>query len=331
MTLKGATPDELARAVKHSMVVIDAEKHHLDYKKSESDNNIAALKKKYQGTVDENGRYHEGAATLISRAKSETQVEKRKGSPKVNEPGKSWYDPTKPEGAQIWNTVREEYVDKKGKTKVRTQKSTKMAETDDAYSLVSDLDNPKERAYADYANKMKSLANQARKEMVSTGKIKYSASAKETYSHEVASLNDKLKVALMNAPRERQAQVIANSVVKAKKQTNPDMTKSEIKKASQQALVQARISVGAKRTTVDITDKEWEAIQSGAVSENVLKQIINHTDIDKLRERATPRTKTTLSNAKINKISSMKASGYTIAEIAKAIGCSTSTVSKYLN
>ncbi len=331
MTLKGATPDELARAVKHSMVVIDAEKHHLDYKKSESDNNIAALKKKYQGTVDENGRYHEGAATLISRAKSETQVEKRKGSPKVNEPGKSWYNPDKPEGSLIWNTVHEKYTDKKGNIKVRTQKSTKMAETDDAYSLVSDLDNPKERAYADYANKMKSLANQARKEMVNTGRIKYSTSAKTTYSHEVASLNDKLKVALMNAPRERQAQVIANSVIRAKKQTNPDMTKSEIKKASQQALVKARLSVGAKRTTVDITDKEWEAIQSGAVSENVLKQILNHTDVDKLRERATPRTRTALSDAKISKIASMKASGYTIAEIAKAIGCSTTTVSKYLN
>lgn len=65
MTLKGATQDELARAVRHSMVVIDAEKHKLDYKQSEQDNGISALRKKYQGTVDENGRYHEGAATLI--------------------------------------------------------------------------------------------------------------------------------------------------------------------------------------------------------------------------------------------------------------------------
>ena len=38
MTLRGATQDELARAVRHSMVVIDAEKHHLDYKQSELDN-----------------------------------------------------------------------------------------------------------------------------------------------------------------------------------------------------------------------------------------------------------------------------------------------------
>ena len=224
MTLKGATEDELARAVRHSMVVIDAEKHKLDYKQSEADNGIASFKKKYQGTVDEDGRYHEGAATLISRAKSETSVLKRKGSPIIN-----------PEtGEQSYKEVYEEYVDKNGKTRVRTQASTKMAETKDAYLLSSGT--PQEEAYADYANKMKSLANQARKEMVSTGKIAYSASAKAAYQEEVDSLSAKLNVALMNAPRERQAQVIANAFVAAKKQDNPDMTNGEIKKANQQAL-----------------------------------------------------------------------------------------------
>ena len=45
MTLLGANDDELARAVRHSMVVIDAEKHKLDYRQSEKDNDIASLKK----------------------------------------------------------------------------------------------------------------------------------------------------------------------------------------------------------------------------------------------------------------------------------------------
>ena len=319
MTLKGATEDELARAVRHSMVVIDAEKHKLDYKQSEADNGIASLKKKYQGTVDEDGRYHEGAATLISRAKSETSVLKRKGSPIIN-----------PEtGEQSYKEVYEEYVDKNGKTRVRTQASTKMAETKDAYLLSSGT--PQEEAYADYANKMKSLANQARKEMVSTGKIAYSASAKATYQEEVDSLSAKLNVALMNAPRERQAQVIANASVAAKKQDNPDMTNGEIKKANQQALTAARASVGARRETIKVTDKEWEAIQAGAISENKLTQIINNVDIDDLRQRATPRATTELSTAKVNKIASMNASGYSTAEIAEALGVSTSTVSKYLN
>ena len=301
------------------MVVIDAEKHHLDYKQSEKDNGIASLKKKYQGTIDEDGRYHEGAATLISRAKSETSVLKRRGSPIID----------KETGEQHYKEVYEEYTDKNGKIKVRTQASTKMAEVKDARELSSGT--PEEEAYAEYANKMKALANQARKEMVNTGKIAYSASAKATYQPEVDSIMAKLNVALKNAPRERQAQVMANSIVSAKKQDNPDMTNAEIKKASQQALTAARSSVGAKRTTIQLTDREWEAIQAGAISENKLNQIINNVDIDDLRQRATPRTTTSLSTAKVNRISSMKASGYSTAEIAAALGVSPSTVSKYLN
>lgn len=323
MTLRGATPSELTKAVRHSMVVIDAEKHKLDYKKSEIDNNISALKKKYQGSYDEDGRYREGAATLISRAKSETPIPKRQGSPIID----------KETGKQSWKTVDDlTYVDKKtGKVKTRTQKSTKMAETDDAFTLVSDANTPQEIAYAEYANRMKALGNQARKEMVNTGKIKYEASAKATYQPEVDHLMAQLNVALKNAPRERRAQVLANASVSAKKQDNPDMKPGEIKKISQQELTRARAAVGAKRETITVTDREWEAIQAGAISENKLTQIINNVDIDDLRQRATPRTTTSLSTAKVNRISAMNASGYSTAEIAEALGVSTTTVSNYLN
>lgn len=321
MTLKGATEPELARAVRHSMVVIDAETHHLDYKQSEKDNGIAALKKKYQGYVTDDGEERGGASTLISRAKSEVSVPKRKGSPKT--------DPDT--GELVWKVDEDRfYTDPKtGETVERRQKSTQMAEERDPYKLSSGT--PQEEAYAAYASQMKSLANQARKEILSTGKITYSASAKETYQTEVASLTSKLNIALKNAPRERQAQVMANSVVAAKKKDNPGMTKEEIKKASQQALSSARATVGAKRTPIVITDREWQAIQAGAISENKLTQIINHADIDVLRSYATPRATTTLSTAKINKISSMNASGYTTAEIAESLGVSTSTVRKYLS
>lgn len=123
---------------------------------------------------------------------------------------------------------------------------------------------------------------------------------------------------------------MANSVVTAKKQANPEMSRSEEKKIKQQALTSARNSVGAKRTLIEINDREWEAIQAGAISENQLSQILKHTDIDAVRQRATPRTTTSLSDAKISKISSMAASGYTTAEIADAIGVSPSTVTKYM-
>ena len=344
MTLAGASPDELARAVRHSMVVIDAEKHKLDYKQSEIDNNIAALKKKYQAHVDENGivRYG-GASTLLSRSKGETSVLKRQGTPKINIKGKDWYDPNKPEGSLIFKTADDvEYtvksVDKrtgevKTTKKYRTQKSTRMAETDDAMTLVSDAKHPMELIYADYANSMKKLANKARKEMVNTGKIAYSKSAKSVYQEEVKSLNEKLNTALLNTTKERAAQRKANAEVAIKKSADPNMSKSDIKKASQQALTKYRASVGSvsrKDRNINITDKEWEAIQAGAISENTLIKILNNTDTDKLRQRATPRTTNTLSTAKINRIKAMNSSNYSLSEIANALGVSTSTVSNYL-
>lgn len=349
MTLKGANYEELAAAVKHSMVVIDAEKHKLDYKQSYIDNNIASLKKKYQKKVNEDGKVtYGGASTLISRSKGEKQVDKRQGTPRINlksneyknKPGDIWYDPTKPEGSLIYKTADDlEYtVTKTNKrtgdtttvTKRRHQASTNMAETDDARTLISDFNTPMERAYADYANHMKKLANKARLEIASTGKIAYSQSAKKTYKDEVYSLEEKLKKARSNAPKERQAQLLANAEVKAKKESNPDMTKDEIKKAGQQALTKYRSAIGAKKESINITDKEWEAIQAGAISENKLTQILNNSDKDRLRQLATPRTTNSLSPAKINKAKAMSNSNYSLTEIAKALGVSTSTVSKYL-
>lgn len=348
MTLKGATNDELARAVRHSMVVIDAGKHKLDYKQSEIDNNIAGLKKKYQTTIDADGKVHTGgASTLISRSKGEESVLKRQGSPKVNQKGKPWYDSSKPEGALVYQIaddvayevpkVNRRTGEVTVETRYRTQRSTRMAETSDARELISDANTKMERIYADYANSMKDLANKARLKAVATGKIAYSKTARQTYAPEVESLNEKLRIALMNAPRERQAQLRANAEVNAKiqraKNEGKELKKDEVKKANQQALTKYRTdvnSVSRKDRSIKITDREWDAIQAGAVSENTLKKILNNADIDELRQRATPRTTTELSKAKINRIKAYAGSNYTIGEIAKKLGISVSTVSKYL-
>ena len=344
MTLKGASQDELARAVRHSMVVIDAEKHKLDYKQSEIDNGIASLKKKYQRYVDEDGNIHEGgASTLISRAKSEVSVDKRQGTPLVNLKGKRWYDSSKPEGALIYKTADDvEYtVNKVNKrtgevttvTRRKKQPSTRMAETDDPYTLISDANTPMERAYAEYASKMKALANKARKEMMTAGKINYSSTANQIYKKEVASLLSKLNLSRLNAPKEREAQRRANAEVLAKTRSNPNMKPGDIKKLRQQALTKYRLQVGSisrRKRNIDITDNEWNAIQSGAVSESILKKILDNTDVDKLRQRATPKNTSTLSSAKINRIKSLSNSNYTVGEIAKILGVSPSTVSKYL-
>lgn len=315
MTLKGANQEEIARAVRHSMVVIDAEKHGLDYKKSEADNGIAALKEKYQG------KSTAGASTLISKASSETRVNERK---------KFTYDIDPETGEKIYKETGRTYTDKSGKTVLATEKSTKMAEAKDARSLSSGT--PQEEAYASYANKLKSLANQARKTLVSVKPTPVSPSAKETYKTEVSSLLIKLNTALKNAPKERKAQLVAAAQVEAKKRANPNMDKDDIKKASQQALATARVRYGASKKDVQIviTDKEWEAIQAGAVSKNQLTKILNNTDLDVIRQLATPRATTTISTAKAGRIKAMNASGYTIAEIADQVGVPRSAVSKYL-
>lgn len=395
MTLHGATDDELVRAVKHSMVVIDAEKHVLDYKRSEIENNIDGLKAKYQKKYDANGNVigYGGASTILSKSKSEESVLKRQGNPHTNVKGKPDYDPDRPEGANIYKVADDLYrpirsenkktgivtlttidgekikynpsddasrakyhpvkkTDKetgeitftnrdgtiKYATEPRTQKSTKMMETDDAHTLVSGDQRPMELIYADYANSMKALANKARLEIVNTSKIKYDSAAKDVYRSEVDSLMSKLNDALLNNPRERAAQRMKNAEVNAKKKdykerTGEKMSASDEKKIKQMALNKARSEIGAisrRDRNIDITDREWEAIQAGAISETKLKKILDNTDVDKLKQRAMPRSTTTLSTAQVNRIKALAASNYTLDEIAKKMGKSTTTIAKYL-
>lgn len=313
MTIRGASDDELAKAIRHSMVVIDAEKHKLNWKQSAQDNQISQLKKKYQGKANA------GSSTLISKASSPMLVDERKaraaqdGGPIDRATGKKMYTPT---GAS--------YVNKQGQTVIKKTKSTKMAEADDAFKLSSGT--PMEAVYAEHANKLKSLANQSRKSMVSTGNLTYSPSAKKTYSREVQSLDAKLNVALKNAPLERQAQLLANATVSAKRQANPDMPAEDLKKIKGMALTEARTRTGAAKQRIDITPNEWNAIQAGAISNNKLNSILDNTDIDRVRELATPRTKTVMVPAKLKRAQAMMAQGYNQAEIADALGVPPSTL-----
>jgi len=206
--------------------------------------------------------------------------------------------------------------------------STKMAESKDARELSSGT--AQEEAYAEYANKLKELANNARKESLSIVHNPYSPSAKEAYSEEYRTLLFKINEALLNAPRERQAQTIANSMIRIKKQDNPSMTSEQEKKLSQQELSRARIKVGAKRNPIIITQNEWNAIQAGAISTNRLKQIMANADIDVLKKFAMPRSYLELSPNKIRRIKNMANAGYTISEIAKTIGVSSTTITNTL-
>lgn len=321
MTLRGADEDELARAVKHSMVVIDAEKHKLDYKRSERENGIPELKQKWQIRVDEEGATHYGgASTLLSRRKQTVRVPERRGSIRVD----------KETGEYIYKESGRTFTDPKtGKERKAEDTVSLISETKDARTLSSGT--IQENLYADFSNKLKAMANQARKEAVNMKGIQRNPEAAKTYAPEVASLKEKYNNMIANKPKERKAMLIANANIKAKIQEqglDPTIDKKEIKKISSVEMQRARDSVGAsgRKSKVTFTDREWEAVQAGAISDNMLTKFLNSSDSDEIVKRAMPKATATLSSAKLAKAKAMLNLGASYDEVAKACGVPKSTI-----
>lgn len=326
MTLRGADEDELARAVKHSMVVIDAEKHKLDYKRSERENGIPELKQKWQIRVDEEGATHYGgASTLLSRRKQTVRVPERRGSIRVD----------KETGEYIYKESGRTFIDPKtGKERKAEDTVSLISETKDARTLSSGT--IQENLYADFSNKLKAMANQARKEAANMKGIQRNPEAAKTYAPEVASLKEKYNNMIANKPKERKAMLIANANIKAKIQEqglDPTIDKKEIKKISSVEMQRARDSVGAsgRKSKITFTDREWEAVQAGAISDNMLTKFLNSSDSDEIVKRAMPKNVAVMTSAKMSKANAMLRSGYSYAEIAKACGVPESTVYSALN
>lgn len=308
MTLKGASQSEIARAVKHSMVVIDAEKHNLDYKRSERENDIPSLKKNYQEHYDViSGKIKNGASTLISRSKTEHRT------------------------LEYWEKARTpEELAANPKLKPTIKKS-KTISTDHVVEMVKDAKTlgsgtPIENMYGDYINALGKMRAKANKVVESTPNMTMNKEAKLKYKSQVESLQNKLNLALSNSPRERQAQLIANKVIAEKR--DPNMQKDQLKKLKQQAIAAARVRTGADGASSRITIEpdEWKAIQSGAVSTKMLTDIIRFSDSDRLKQLATPKKEDTISLSTANRAKGMLKNGRTYAEVAEALGVSVSTV-----
>lgn len=325
MTLMGAPNSEIARAVKHSMVVIDAAKHDLDHKRSERDFAISELKKQYQGGSKA------GASTLISKAKSRVDLPERK--PRLHKDGGAINKETGALEFVLTGKVKRNLdgtprLKKDGTPDYVTQQHKKLAVTDDAHTLSSGT--RMEKIYADHSNKMKDLANQARLSMINQPKMQISRSAKKAYAKEVESLDSKLALAKRNAPRERQAQTIANQIVAAEKAANPTLDKGTIKKITFRAQEEARLRMGVETKPIKITKQEWAAIQAGAISESKLSQILDKADLEIVKQLATPRHVKAMSPAdKQLALRLLTINGLSRAEVAKRLGVSVSTLDAY--
>jgi hypothetical protein len=331
MQLQGASTDEVVRAVRHSMVVIDAEKHHLNIRLSAQRNGISALKQKYQGGS------RAGAATLISRKKS-----KSKWTPQTTlrkHPDGGPYDPKTGERVFVETGFkqRERHKNKQtgewestGEMVLKREQHNLLDRTNDAHTLSSGTAT--ERKYADHSNYLKGLANEARLQAMAADKVdsKQNKSAKQAFASERASLLEKLRGAQMNAPRERAAQHIANAEIAARRRANPDLSKDTVRKLNHKALTKARNRTGAQSQRIHIEDNEWAAIQAGALSKTDLNKIMLHADMDRVRHLATPRSRVLMTPLKIQRAQSMRAAGFTRAEIAQQLGVSVSTLDKSL-
>lgn len=308
------TADELARAVRHSMVVIDALKHKYDYKQSAKDNRIAELVEKYQSHVDPTtGKKRNGAATIVSKSRSQIDI------PVIDKKG---------------NPV----IDKKT-GKVKTTKDVRMRVTDDAMTLVRDKTNGVEIAYANYANEMKAYQKKAQAIADSLPKAKYDKSLAAKggkYEKEVKSINEKYNNSVANKPRERQAQLLANKYYYSQRplylDENGRMDPEDATKLRTQTTKAARAATGSQsgKNKIIFTEKEWEAVEAGAISSTRLNALLKESDMEVVRKYATPRQKTTLSASRIAQIKSMQGR-YTQAEIAKALGLTVSQVNNALN
>jgi hypothetical protein len=180
---------------------------------------------------------------------------------------------------------------------------------------------------------MKALANKARLEASRIKPYKQDVNAKNIYMKEIKELDAALALAKENAPRERKAQMLANKLFQMKKEYNPALAydKDKIKKVKGQCLEEARYRVGAKKNLINPTDRQWEAIQAGAISSNKLEEILKNCDIDGIKKRATPRAPKGLPAAKISTARLRLNRGYSPEEVATSLGVSISTLYRALD
>lgn len=338
-----ATDDELVRVVKMTQVIIDAHKHYYDWKKAMKDLKIQELMDKYQPKYKEDGTIDTskpggGASTLISKAKSPVYPNKRKErvgiTPFNPETGRGNTDPVT--GEKIEHDLPG-YVGKDGQMHYNKQKSLAMRETKDARTLISGHRWPMEVVGAEYANKMKSLANQARLAYLNTPTDKRDPVAAKKYAAEVEDLKRELEKVQINAPYERHARIVANQLYESFVNDDPTILADPDKKKKKRgvALNAARDLVhegSAKKHRIDLTvGRRWEAIQNHAIGGELTTKILKAADKDQVTKLATPhesRVKVTPAMVEIFKV--LARGGYNNARIAEQFDLSPSTVGKYL-
>ena len=131
-------------------------------------------------------------------------------------------------------------------------------------------------------------------------------------------------------PLERQALLIADAVSRERMSANPSLwdDPNAVKKLRRKDFERVKARLGIPDTTIEITPRQWEAIQKNAISPNMLEQIMSHTDRAKLTAMAMPKTQNLVTPGKKAQAQAMLNAGYTRAEVAGHLGVSVSTLDR---
>lgn len=308
MTIRGATNDELIRAVKYSMVVIDSEKHHLDYKQAKDDLGISALQKRYMTKIDpDTGRKSIGANTLISVSKHDLGLSKEKRK-ELLDAGLSQYEINK-----------------------EMQKHGKLLPTLADQGKLSKINSgtPVEALYQNYIERLQTMKETARKTVSEIKTPERSDVARKVFKNEVASLGSKIKSIQSQAPLERKAQIEANRAYREYVHSNPDISTDRKKNIRSEMINKARDQNGlpAYEKKIHITPDEWNAIQSNAISKTAMSTLMKKADMEELKEYAMPKKKSNISSGKLASIMRKLENGSaTLAEIAESEGMSVNAI-----
>lgn len=227
------------------------------------------------------------------------------------------------------DTVGIEIIDRNGnKVPLQDYRGRDITKRD-AYDLVGNPEDPKERLYANFANSMKQLANEARRIAVNTENLHKDPDAVKTYAKEVESLTKSLQAVKANSVLEIQALALGNKNFFAiKKSYGDDLNDEQIARLRNECIAGARLIVGAKKPTITISPSEWKAIDAGAISSSTLVNILQNTSLDTIRSYTMPRQSLRSRVSYIDEclIKSYADRNVTPSEIAKLMGFSTSTI-----
>lgn len=313
MSMMGADVKDLVAATKFSMVAIDAWKHGYAVKPAWKELGIDDLIKKYR-----HGK--RGASTIISRTKSPVYVpEQRLVTNKYEVPKdrlKDWEA-----GKPVYIPTGRKKFDKKTGEYVVAQMTVDKGSVQDPRNLVGHL-SPKEDVYADFAYNMHELANSCRKEARMAAAYQKDVNATNKYADAVESIKAKVISRKRKSPYERLAQLIAEADLQVKISDAPELTDNpkELKKAAAASLERARKKIQLTDVDITLTDEEWEALFSNALTSDMFNYVLRHCDPIELSKRALHESDPVMSENMVKRINEMSKNGYSRLEIAEHTG-----------